>query len=186
MAIPAPTTIWTKAEDAVVNALPHLGAFRDFCGAADADAAAAYAFIDEVRKPENGEVYTTKELQALGRHAVISSMSQNGFKITRHGATGDCFLPSGVLSIDLERLVPEADEHREATKEANTKRIDREFKNSVGAILESLPDYLDLNSGPWLRSGEITDGPWHTHPDSRAENGHWVGCSIELMWGRQR
>lgn len=184
MAVEAATNCWTKAEEAAVVALPECEAFRDLMEAADATDAAKSVFVDELKKANNGEAYTSEEMEELRHYVTVYSASNEPYRIRRVDVVGDAFSPGGTLMIYIERLIEAAEEEAEPDEETSKRASDRWFKNRIGNLLEQLVDYWDKHSGPWVTLATVSDGPFHTHEDERETVGHWQGCEITIRWGR--
>lgn len=182
MPVEAATNCWTSAESLVGAALAELERFQEFVREADAAAAAGKIFVDEKGQPLDGEAYSPDELETLAAYALVSSTGQQPYKLKRAGVTGDLLAASGRLQLFFEELVHDDEqENAETTK----RQTDRRLKNLVGDILADLVDYCDIHGGPWIREIEVSDGPLHTAEDARPTVGHWQGCEVIVVWGRE-
>lgn len=186
MAVEAATNCWTLAEAALVAALPACAAFRDLVEAVDAAAAAKHVFVDELKQPESGEVYSPTELEELRYYAVVYSASDEPYSIRRAGVVNDLFIPIGTLKLFFERLIQGAEETAEVDAETSKRASDRFLKNRIGDLLAQLVDYWDKHEGPWATQATVSDGPFHTHEDERETVGHWQGVECTIRWGRDQ
>jgi hypothetical protein len=181
----AATNTWTAVEAAAAAALPKLAAFRSLVGAASEAAAVRHAFVEERGQPENGEFYTLEEQKDLKAYAVVASASESPYRLTRAGVATELLVASGSLRMWFELLVTDYDAHAEASADASRIAMERKFKNRIGDLMEQLVDYWDTSAGPYIRTVTVLDGPWHTHPEARATEGHWMGVEVGIEWGRR-
>jgi hypothetical protein len=162
------------AQDRLRDTLAASTAFQTWVGAANATAAAARVYLDDLPEPAGQEDYTRAELEAYRPMAIIET-DEEGFTY-EHGATGDSFEfdVSGKLRLCLEQSVSEALANDNA-------ELLLQFRNSYGQILD---DLCDLAGTPgYLGIVRMrTYGPFRMHPDRIPRQGDAVWVWVVIEW----
>lgn len=178
MAVPAATNCWTKAEARIAEAISNSAAFQTLTNSANATEAAAWLFGEQLDEPLLGDTYSHEERSERFPHycQVYSDPSAPYSRRrtdTRHyWAAGQviCYFEREVTALALDGLeLPQA--------------VERDWKNTVGDILDDVIAWLEVEGGPVIQGFDVTDGPGTNPKEEWQQNGIWQGCEVSLEWG---
>jgi hypothetical protein len=175
MAIETATNCWTNAEAKIATALANSAKFREIVEAADATAAAAKIFGEQVARPNDGHVYTLEELQVMKAYAQVYSGDEGPYG---RRFEANRMVAYGTAIIYIERLVTEYDQSNEVPAS-----IERWFKNRVGDLMVQVESYLRETNGLLVKTFEVTAGPGLNERDTWKQMGMWQGIELTLEWG---
>lgn len=147
--------------------------------------AAARIYLGGLPRPASGDEHTKAELQALRPYALIYTETESGLTFTPRSAGAGQelhFIPSGVLVIELERDVDEADPgDNEAVEEAIVSEADLMlWAPGTGDV--SLTTQAGL-AGRLAMLSLSGHGPFRTPTEYRARYGDAVTYFITIEWG---
>lgn len=146
----------TAAHDVFEATWKNCTAFRTWCGAANAEEAAAHIFQDELPPPSNGRDYTVQELQGYRPCLVYWMSPQNGFK-SRAVAYGAQWTFRDSVTF-----------HAKLIQNATGKdfaAIFKAFKASVGAMIGDLEELAGRGGYLAISGIDILEGPY-IHPEN--------------------
>jgi len=173
MPLTSPTNCWTNAEDRFATAVANSAAFQTLVGAANATAAAAQVFFDELDDPLDGESFKGRELQDIGSYAQVYCPE---YRKQRGGSSR--LDPYGACVLYVSRMITDMQSESELTAE-----LWRTGKNSFGDIADQVVSYLEAQGGPYVMAWEVSDGPGFNSRDKWATQGAWQGVEITFTWG---
>lgn len=178
IALEPATNCWTKAIESLMVALANSARFREIVGdAADATAANAFIFGDELADPNDGHAYTSDELRELRYYAQVYSFPEGAAGLIDNGAGFEKW--SGTAIIHIERLVPEY----EKNAQASLLGLGRWFENRVGDLMSQVRAYSVSNSGPRIKSIDVSKGPFTNSDGLWEAHGMWHGIELSVEWG---
>lgn len=181
MPIAAPTNCWTQSEATLATAIANSAAFQAMVGAADATEASAWVFGEQLDAPLDGQSYDLDESQDLHRHIAQVYSARSGPYGKRRTETRT-YWAFGVAVIYIERLVSEASRERAEIPQA----IEREFKNTIGDIIDDILEWLETNGGVEVGSIVVDDGPGWNPRERWGADGAWQGVALLVEWGQQQ
>lgn len=121
-----PSGVLSLVQETLKNTLGDSDTFRTFCDVDDRAGALARIHHERLPAPDNGQEYSTDEMEDLWPHAIVTMDVAEGFVIVKTSATG--FQGSGTLWLMVARMLPQGADDV----------IDREFKDYAGDIIEDL------------------------------------------------
>jgi len=129
--------------------------------------------------PDEAEAYNREQVEGLRPYALLWLAADGGFR--RHIVAKDTrnrFSDSGEVRVKICATVP-------SELAGDPAEADRQFKNSIGTIINQLCDlagqagYLDFTEL------ELTAGPWRNGDEEALAEGDVIGCDMSLLWDRQ-
>lgn len=153
--------------------------FQTMVGAANAAAALARIYHDEIPKPASGQQsHSLVEMIAIRPCAIIyTQVGQGGWRADRDAMGNGCWNYSGTLVVVLMRNVPEADKD-------DLSKVDTDFRTTVGEIIE---DLIDLNeTASYLTMDRIDAmGPYRTELKELKAIGDAQSYELVIGWGQR-
>lgn len=166
------------AQNILRISLSDSSAFQTFTGTANATAALAKIYHDELPKPATGRVHTLAEITALRPCAVVFTQTDAGWTIERDAmGEASCWHPSGVLHCLLFRNVPDADKD-------NLGKVDTDFRTTVGLIVDDLIA-MSETAGRLAIDKITTRGPYRTDPKELKSIGDAQVYELIINWGHR-
>lgn len=148
-------------------------------GAANASAAVARIYHDELPKPESGlQSHSLVEMNELRPCAIIyTQVGQGGFRAERDSMGNGCWNNSGVLVVVLMRNVPEADKD-------DLSKVDTDFRTIAGNIIT---DLIQLNETAGYLTMDRIDamGPYRTDVKDLKSVGDAQSYELVIAWGNR-
>lgn len=178
MALEAASNCWTINEAKIASAVANSAAFQALTSTADATAAAAYVFGEQLDEPFDGTAYTKDDLANLRHYAQVYHSQEQPYGIAK--TTANRMIPFGTAVLYVERWVTEQEMNGTDVPQA----VERLFKNRIGDLMDDIPEWLEENGGPHIRSITVVDGPGYNDRSKHAQQGVWQGCGMEIQWGQ--
>lgn len=151
--------------------------FQAMVGAANASAALARIYHDELPAPASGgHSHTLVEITALRPCAVVyTQVGQGGWRADREAMGDGCWNYSGVIVVVLMRNVPEADKYDLA-------KVDTDFRTIAGNVVT---DLIALNETAGYLTMDRIDamGPYRTGMKELESEGDAQSYEIVIAWG---
>ncbi len=173
MALATPTNCMTQAENKFATAVAHSAAFQSLVRVASATAAARYVFGDRLDEPVNGESYETPELEELSHFAQVyttgyGKVRQSSARFEPFGEM-TCYVANRLGLLAAQEEVPAARE--------------RDWHNTIGALMDEIVTWLEENGGPHINRFSITEGPATNDSSRWSKDGVWQLVEFTIEWG---